>query len=292
MYTQDFIYLVQGQRERVEGYVHLADRPRADALFMTYDEPLDGAVFFPNSTWGEGRNRLLEMARSKGSYHYTIFCDDDIAFDTGDWEAFEDHLLAQTPAIGVPVVPRTRHTTIPLQSQPFGINDEQLMGIHQDVIDDGLLFPYQTQFDSIHWWAACHIQQILIQTLYRDAAVQFNGIQIQNECARRYDNPEGGRASFKPLIREWLGDQFVDGYRDFEYHTGKFHWRAWRRVLLKELRTLGRSRAIRHTLPPENVTRMFTPDAELLVQYQNRTRPERFSEERTNPPLVLDRVAT
>lgn len=268
MYTKEFIYLIQGQRELVEGYLHLGERSRCDALFLTYDEPLDGAVYFPNSTWGEGRNHLLRLARIQGPYHYYVFADDDAGFERGTWQDFENRLLAWTPAVGVPVVPRTAHTTIPLARQPFGLNDELLMGVHHDVVQDNLLFPYQTLFDSVHWWGACHIQEILIQTLYRDRAIQFNDISVNNECAHRYDNPDAGRTQFKPLVRDWLDSQLVDGYRDIEYDTGQFHWRAWRRTLKTAVRTRG-SRTDRHALPPQRAAGLLAPGSTLLKQYDS-----------------------
>ena len=37
-----FIYLVQGEADRVKNYLRLADRKQADALFLTYDKPVGG----------------------------------------------------------------------------------------------------------------------------------------------------------------------------------------------------------------------------------------------------------
>ena len=275
MVENTFIYLVQGQRELVSTFLHLADRPRADALFLTYDEPLEaeGAIFFPNSTWAEGRNRLLEEARLKGTYRYYIYSDDDVEFETGSWHDFEDRLLAHTPAIGVPVVPKTRDTTVPLPVQPFRLNDEQVMGLHHDVVEDNLIVPYQTRFDNVHWWASCQIQQILIQTFYHPGALQFNGISVRNECAGRYANPDEGRSIYKKTIRDWLDTQLVNGYRDIQLGTGKFRWRAWRRTLLHSLQAFGRQPVPAHRLPSSHVVEMLTPGSALLEQYQNRALP-------------------
>ncbi|GAB5534703.1 MAG: hypothetical protein Rubg2KO_09520 [Rubricoccaceae bacterium] len=275
MVENTFIYLVQGQRELVSTFLHLADRPQADALFLTYDEPLhaEGAIFFPNSTWAEGRNRLLEEARQNGSYRYYIYSDDDVEFERGGWQDLEDGLLAHTPAIGVPVVPKTYDTTVPFSVQPFRLNDEQVMGLHHDVVEDNLIVPYQTRFDDVHWWASCQIQQILIQSFYHQDALQFNGITVRNECAGRYANPDEGRSTYKTLLRDWLATQFVDSFRDIQLGTGKYRWRAWRRAIHHTLRTLGRPRASTHCLSPSRVMEMLTPGSALLEQYQNRTLP-------------------
>ncbi|MEO0559021.1 MAG: hypothetical protein AAF170_12645 [Bacteroidota bacterium] len=275
MFENTFIYLVQGQRELVSTFLHLADRPRADALFLTYDEPLDtdGAIFFPNSTWAEGRNRLLDEARARGLYRYYIYSDDDVEFEQGGWQELEDELLTHSPAVGVPVVPKTTDTALPFAVQPFRLNDEQVMGLHHDVVEDNLIVPYQTRFDEVHWWASCQIQQILIQTFYRRNALQFNGIVVRNECAGRYANPDEGRSTYKALLRDWLRTQFVDSFRDIQLGTGKLRWRAWRRTLLHHLRTMGRSPTPTHRLSASQVTTMLMPGSVLLDQYQNRHVP-------------------
>ena len=270
MSTRPFIYLVQGQAERIREYLHLADRAQADAIFLTYDEPLAGATFFPDSTWSEGRNKMLEMARERGEYEYFIFSDDDVEFDVGSWTAFEDDLLRYRPAIGIPVMQRTVRTPIPgRRMQPFSASDEQVMGVHRDVIEDNLIFPYQSQFDSLHWWAACQIQKILMQTFYRDGALQFNDVHVRNDCHERYDSPDEGRRIYKRVIREWLDTQLVGGFRDFNFWTGRFHWHGWRRVLLRRLRLLLRSRNTGHSLPHALADKRLAPDSVLRSQYRH-----------------------
>ena len=207
---KNFIYLVQGQSGRIKNYLHLAAREQADALFLTYDKPLEGgeALFLPQSSWAEGRNRLLELARQRGAYRYYIFCDDDISFIKGDWDEFEAQLLALKPAIGIPVVPKTaNHTVAWLKHQVFLLNDEQLMAFHHEVVADALVLPYQLQFDATHWWITCEIQQALIQYFYPRGAVQFNRVEIANDCHDRYPMDEGIVAI--EYACRWLREQFV-----------------------------------------------------------------------------------
>jgi len=68
--VKNIVYLVQGESYLVKEYYHLQERDNADAIFLTYDRQIDGAVYFPNSTWTEGRNKLLAAARKKGEYLY------------------------------------------------------------------------------------------------------------------------------------------------------------------------------------------------------------------------------
>lgn len=208
------IYLIQGQAKLVKNYFNLSSRPNSDAIFLTYDEKIDGAIFFPKSTWSEGRNHMLLLAKEKNDYLYYVFCDDDIGFIKGDWDIFENELFELLPAIGVPIVQKTRHSVIPfLRYQTFYQNDEQLVAFHKDVISDQILFPYRSEFDKIHWWAACLIQQTLIQNFYHYVSIQFNRVRISNDCHVRYFNgkdPEDD--SFKLDVSKWLRTQFRAEY--------------------------------------------------------------------------------
>ena len=274
MYRKDFVYLVQGQRERIAGYQHLADRERADALFLTYDHPLDGAIYFPRSTWAEGRNRLLEAARQQGPYRYYIFSDDDAAFDRGEWQTLEDGLLAVRPAIGVPVVRRTRDTPIRgLSHQVFMANDEQVMAFHDNVVADGLVLPYQTQFDDLHWWATCTVQQTLIQAFYFGSAMQFNHVVVRNECDLRYDDPVEGRETYPDLVRAWLQTQLRALPVDRTRRVGRNKPLALWTTLRFHLGSLG-PRPRSHRLPPARVTAQLCPDALLMAQYRAASSPD------------------
>lgn len=271
MADRPVIYLVQGEARLIRGFLHLADRPRADALFLTYDEPLDGATFFPDSTWSDGRNKLLEMAKAQGPYEFYVFSDDDVEFERGGWTKFEDRVLRHRPAIGVPVVPKTSWTPLPgLRTQPFTVNDEQVMAIRRDVVEDNLIVPYQSQFDAVHWWAACEIQEILIQTFYPDSAIQFNDICVRNECHGRYDDPEEGRQSFKALIREWLATQFVDDFQDILVRPGRLRWRLYQRAALHRLRSVFRGPSESRHLPPDVVAQTLALGSKLRAQYDGR----------------------
>jgi hypothetical protein len=214
---KDFIYLVQGKAELLSNYVHLLDRPKADVIFLTYDRPIDRGIFFPNSTWAQGRNKLLEAALNEGEYLYYVFCDDDIKFIKGNWDIFENQILKYKPAIAVPVNPKTIQTPIPgLQYQSFVINDEQLIAFHRDVVRDSIVLPYQTQFDNIFWWVSCLIQQLLVQNFYTYNTIQFNNIYISNDAGTNYAKPEtqSDRKKISELSDDWLSKQFLAKYKE------------------------------------------------------------------------------
>ena len=134
---KNFIYMVQGTSDRIGEYLHLRERPGADAVFLTYDREREGCIFFPNSTFMQGRNRMLAEARKLGDHRYFIFMDDDVEFVRGSYGDFESLLLQLRPAIGVPVFGRLRDSVIGLGS-PFGRTRHSLLGILlQSVVGGG-----------------------------------------------------------------------------------------------------------------------------------------------------------
>ncbi len=258
------IFLVQGEKRLVKNYLHLAESNAADAIFLTYDEKLDGAIFFPNSTWAEGRNRLLEEALKRDPYEYYIFCDDDIEFESGGWEQFQDELVKNKPGIAVPIFPKTINSALKfpkLSTQPFFINDEQLMAFHHDVVKDRLVLPYQTQFDKENWWISCEIQQILIQNFYPLDCLQFNTIVVKNICEKRYDAEFDHKRSFRDTVKNWLDKEFKDEYRLTSFYVPlRLHLLLLRTLLYKVKRLISKRCNVSFGLP----ARLLAADSEIL----------------------------
>ena len=89
---KNIVYLIQGQAGLVTNFDYLTSQEHSDVIFLTYDSKIDQAIFYPDSTWAEGRNRLLQKALEKGEYLYYIFLDDDLKFIDGDFQLFEKQL--------------------------------------------------------------------------------------------------------------------------------------------------------------------------------------------------------
>jgi hypothetical protein len=273
---KDFLYLIQGKAELMKNYLHLSDNPKADAIFLTYDQPIESvinqaveeSIFFPKSTWAEGRNKLLEMALTKGEYLYYIFCDDDIKFIKGSWEIFEKQLLTYKPAIAVPINRKTIRSPSPLKGlkyQSFLINDEQLMAFHQDVVKDFILLPYQNQFDSKYWWIACEIQEALIQKFYCSDAIQFNNIFISNDSGENYVRPQS-ESDYKildKLIDDWLSDQFLSKYKRIPYSKKRYIFILVRTFSYYFHRLFGTRK---YSISVNNLKELLLTDSELYKQ--------------------------
>jgi len=211
------IYLVQGQAKFVKKYFDFQKRRDISSILLTYDQQIDGALYYPDSTWGEGRNYLLKKALETGeSYQYYIFLDDDVKFLQGDYTVFEKQLLRYKPAIATPVfAPKTDATImgynnwfnkkfVPLRNyQLCRFADAQFIAFHKDVVADNLVVPLQTHFDKVSWYATSSTQQLLMFNLYQKYILQFNNIKVQNANHGVYAKHE-----FKEDQRSWLTQQF------------------------------------------------------------------------------------
>ena len=213
---KNFVYLMQGTSDRIGEYLHLRERPDADAVFLTYDREREGCIFFPNSTFMQGRNRMLAEARKLGDYRYFIFMDDDVEFVRGSYDEFESLLLQLRPAIGVPVFGRLRDAVIGFGS-PFGRiylpymdwqiawdYDGQMNAYHRDLVLDGLVIPYWESFTD-NWWVSDIISSALAMNFYRGGVLQFNRIVISNKIHRDYAKSD----SPKEQAAHWMAQQFV-----------------------------------------------------------------------------------
>ncbi|NBP57557.1 hypothetical protein EBU71_13675 [bacterium] len=74
-----FVYLIQAKGSLPSIYECLRSR---DFILLSYKEQTqDSHIYFPNSTWTTGRNKLREYALNlKKKYDYYIFLDEDVVF--------------------------------------------------------------------------------------------------------------------------------------------------------------------------------------------------------------------
>ena len=266
---KNFIYLVQGKSELVAKYTDLENRENADAIFLTYDEQIENAIYFPDSSWSEGRNLLLKKAREKGNYLYYIFCDDDIEFVIGGWDQFEDNLLRHKPAIGYPVFHKTRHTKISfLDLQVFDISDQQLIAFHKDLINDGFILPYQQQLDQFHWWSSGVIVHLIIENFYRIYSIQFNNIQILNTHHGRYDMTNRSKSIKFGL--DWFGKDCKNGFNNFERKNKHNNAEKIKVLLLTMVYRFRRNtRDPEYKINKNKLVKFFKDDSVLLNQYND-----------------------
>ncbi|XP_023933078.1 uncharacterized protein LOC106157939 isoform X2 [Lingula anatina] len=166
--SPQFVYLIQGaSMHAIQG---LNATPNREIIWLTFRDRT-GDIYFPNSTHGEGRNRLLTEAidraaeRKDGGYLYYVFLDDDVElvsvnFANISWrtdlpenpyDRFEEFLLDYEPAVGYPR-PITFHTG-PNSTVGLSYNfDAIINAFHRHTLS--FLLPYITDLDHVSWWFA------------------------------------------------------------------------------------------------------------------------------------------
>lgn len=185
-----FLYLIQGRKKNVLKYSFLQN-DHSDLITLTFDEAIEEKelqsiknVFFPSSTWAEGRNKQLALAKKiETKYLYYIFIDDDVEFMKGSFCVFEQKLLYNKPAIGVPlltIIKNSNKYNKKLTIQHPVALDAQVQAFHYKVIDESIVMPLETKFDKLSWWYSCEINQFLILSFYKGYVMQFNDIVVDN----------------------------------------------------------------------------------------------------------------
>lgn len=148
-------------------------------------------IYFPNSTWASGRNRLLEEALDVDiEFDYFILLDADLRIIKGDFYLFEQFLDEFQPKLGLPLGDQIKvsYRYRPEASVQTQISFDQIMQAYRsDVIQESIVVPYRTDLDSESWWYSCEINSYLSILSCGVEILQFNDFEIVNS---RHDGPE------------------------------------------------------------------------------------------------------
>ena len=133
-------------------------------------------IFFPNSTWTSGRNKLREyiLENNEEDYDYFIFLDEDIEFINMDnntgFQKFEEYLNLYRPEIGCPrLIPYIHYEYLKSKIT----NSLYYDGIcnAMSIIDSKVIFPWHETFDAKNWWMS---QNIVDATTFNVLKLQFS----------------------------------------------------------------------------------------------------------------------
>lgn len=200
MSKKEFIYLVQADIGLPQSYAQI-ESPTSDVLCLTWKQEAPGCIFFPQSTWTEGRNRLLKEALNKDDYKYYIFLDDDVFFREGDFRTMEQNLLQYEPAVATPFYTFHPHPYLELDVHTVYSFDAMFNAFHRDLLKDGIVLPYYDGFDSKSWWFSQLCVIHLSSVLYPDHVLKFNKIKIENHNHRQY--PRNQVSEFEEM-EKWI----------------------------------------------------------------------------------------
>lgn len=192
-----FLYLFQVEQDLPD---HLRDAagPDSDVRFLSYrarsNDPR--SVFYPSSSWSQGRNRLLREVVG-GDWLYFIFGDADVRLEftargaeslarrLSPWRAFEEFLLAYEPAVGTPAY--AWHLSgmwdLAQETQTLRFFDPVLNAFHREALP--ALLPY---YDLLDEACADYSGSIVCSTaadLYPGHVMQTNRVRALNPYSLR-----------------------------------------------------------------------------------------------------------
>jgi hypothetical protein len=201
-----FLYLIQGKGVLPSSYSTI-ENDRSDVLHLTWKDKLEGSIYFPKSTWTEGRNKLLsEALKINKPYMYYIFLDDDIMFQKGNWKDFEDELLKYQPAVATPYLIGYPHNIdTDMLAQTCFMFDAMYNAFHKDILKDKFMLPYFPGFDKKSWWYSQSFVIHLMHLFYPNHILQINTVRIENsfhgEYPRSSSFTEGSQWFYRHVLR-------------------------------------------------------------------------------------------
>lgn len=187
-----FCYVAQGRAQEIDRLKEILST--RNFVSLTWDEPREGSIFFPKSSWSAGRRKLCHEALKSFAHEYIIFMDGDAITTPFELDAFEQIVGELKPAVAVPRVPKTEHFTKKLGTRPprwvlAYDSDEQFQCFDSRVLQHHLGgSPYVSDYDEVSWWYPCVLNQKLIRKHYWRSFIQVNLTCVSNDSHGQYPN--------------------------------------------------------------------------------------------------------
>lgn len=212
------VYLVQTPRELPPTFQALRALVEERLIWLTFAAPAEGALYLPNSSWTEGRNRLLAEALERyPDFDYLVFCDDDLVFLQGSWQAWEAELAYWRPAIASPSYPHP----LPypdMRAHTLYNFDAMMNAFHRVCVEDGVILPYISKFDQVTWWLSQFFLMHFANALYPGQIAKFTRICVDNIEHRDY--PRITADEFAPFADMYLNEGWLS--RDLPLRTYRY----------------------------------------------------------------------
>uniref|UniRef100_A0A6C0J651 Methyltransferase FkbM domain-containing protein n=1 Tax=viral metagenome TaxID=1070528 RepID=A0A6C0J651_9ZZZZ len=176
------LYLIQSIGRLPENYKKFINNKKY-VLLSYKNNSEDTDIFFPNSTWTTGRNKLRDYAlKMEEKYDYYIFLDEDIEFNNNNnFDNFEELLNIYRPYIGNPhLVGYGEYKILPNYNCSTTVwYDGICNAFSYEAFNCSLIFPYIDKFDADNWWMSQYIM-IILCSIYKKEVVVFKNLEINN----------------------------------------------------------------------------------------------------------------
>ena len=189
--NKKFLYIIQAASKLPNIYDCLKKR---DYVLLSFKENTEeSTIFYPDSTWTTGRNKLREyIFNLKQRYDYYIFLDEDVVFTECSQEdgfnKFEELIIKYKPFIANPnkIDYFVICSNFPLgEAQTTIWFDGICNAFSNEAFFSNIIFPYVDIFDTKSWWMSQYIM-ILLCSLYNKEIVVFPNLKIKNDIHSEY----------------------------------------------------------------------------------------------------------
>jgi hypothetical protein len=228
------LYLIQSSTSLPQAYDYLIGK---DKVLLSYKENTkDTNIFFPNSTWTTGRNKLREyvIENNLKDYDWYIFLDDDAIFDFPEIEDFqtrqkkgfeycESVLTFFTYSksdfkIAIPYHPFYYPRAFIPDGRPLvsvGLwFDAMFNCFAKDVFFGDKLFPYDSRYDSISWWTSQYI--LMHHCKWHNIKIaQMNNLAVDSTSNSEYPR---GKDHFLD-IKEKIKIEFINRFGEIKFNA-------------------------------------------------------------------------
>jgi hypothetical protein len=189
--NKKYLYIIQTSSKLPEIYHCL--RSREFVLLSFKENTPDTTIFYPQSTWTTGRNKLREyILTMKKQYDYYIFLDEDVVFSQysqkDGFNKFEELIQIYKPYIANPNYDGyyTNHNGNLLgEAQTTIWFDGMCNAFSKEAFFSNIIFPYIDIFDSKSWWVSQYIM-IILCSIHNKEVVLFNHLKVTNEIHSEY----------------------------------------------------------------------------------------------------------
>lgn len=240
----NFLYMIQAKGKLPEIYECLRKR---DHILLSYKEQTqDTHIYYPNSTWTTGRNKIREyVLLLDKKYDYYIFLDEDVIFlektQEDGFNELETLVKKYLPYIATPnyvgyYEAHAQKRVERVTEATTAIEVDALLNIFSyEAFTSEDIFPYVDIFDTISWWASQWIL-ICLMYAYKKEVMLFNFLKIGNIQSSEYPKGEYISKAIE-YLDERLASSKNKTIRDYkEYCNGKFY--------VKEVNTINMVRHI------------------------------------------------
>lgn len=196
-----FIYLVQTESSIPKNYNWLYKKNK---IILSYKKSTtDTDIFFPNSTWTTGRNKIFEFIKDKSyinDFDYFVFLDFDLNITLDMINNFENTIneFIETYPIIVPNMwgYNSRKSNYKIKFNRKGLQNNKFKYQTVDWFDgafnafhkDSLikLYPLIDTYDNQSWWYSQLLLLLKSNYLFKNKIVQLNIINITNTSHSSY----------------------------------------------------------------------------------------------------------